>query len=124
MKFRLVHETARARAIDAVRTAPEGMVVSIKPPTRSLEQNALMWALLTDLAAQVQWCNRTLSPEDWKCLMTAHLQRNNTVPGLEGGFVVLGGYSSRMTVAEMSDLIELIRSFGVEHGVRWSDAQA
>jgi len=120
-KFTLAHATARQRAIDAVRAAPDGMVVEIRAKTRSLDQNARLWAMLTDLSRQLQWCGRDLSPADWKCLMTAHLKRHETVPGLDGGFVVLGAYTSQMTVRDMSDLIELMFAFGAENDVEWSD---
>lgn len=121
MKFILAHATARQRALDAVRTAPDGMVVEIKEPTRNISQNALLWALLADVADQKTWCERTLTPKDWKCLFTAHLLRHETVPGLDGGFVVLGAYTSQMTVRRMSDLIELIQAWASENGVRWTD---
>lgn len=120
-KYTLAHATARQRAIDAVRAAPDGMVVEIRAKTRSLDANAKMWAMLTDLSRQLKWCDRDLSPADWKCLMTAHLKRHETVPGLDGGFVVLGAYTSQMTVRDMSDLIELMFAFGAENDVEWSD---
>ena len=120
-KYTLAHATARQRAIDAVRAAPDGMVVEIRAKTRSLDQSARMWAMLTDLSRQLKWCDRDLSPADWKCLMTAHLKRHDVVPGIDGGFVVLGAYTSQMTVADMSDLIELMRAFGAENDVEWSD---
>lgn len=120
-KYTLAHATARQRAIDAVRAAPDGMVVEIRAKTRSLDANAKMWAMLTDLSRQLKWCDRDLSPADWKCLMTAHLKRHETVPGIDGGFVVLGAYTSQMTVRDMSDLIELMFAFGAENDVEWSD---
>lgn len=120
-KFTLAHATARQRAIDAVRAAPDGMVVEIRAKARSLDQNARMWAMLSDLSRQLQWCGRDLSPADWKCLLTAHLKRHETVPGIDGGFVVLGAYTSQMTVRDMSDLIELMFAFGAENDVEWSD---
>lgn len=120
-KFTLAHATARQRAIEAVRAAPDGMVVEIRAKTRSLDQNAKLWSMLTDLSRQLKWCDRDLSPADWKCLMTAHLKRHETVPGIDGGFVVLGAYTSQMTVRDMSDLIELIYAFGAENDVEWTD---
>lgn len=41
--------------------------------------------------------------------------------GIDGGFVVLGQSTSKMTVGEMRDLIELINAFGAERGVKFSD---
>ena len=46
--FRLVHATARANAVKFVQMAPEGWHVVIKPPTRSLDQNARLHAMLAE----------------------------------------------------------------------------
>lgn len=123
-RFVLVHETARQRAISAVSTAPDGMVVEIKPPTRSLDQNALLWPLLTELSQQVDWYGQKLTPEEWKDIMTAGLKKQRAVPGIDGGFVVIGAHTSKMSKAEFSDLVELIFSFGAEHGVEWKERVA
>lgn len=91
---------------------------------RSDEQNRRMWACLTDLSSQVDWYGQKLTPEEWKDVMTAGLKKQKAVPGIDGGFVVLGAHTSRMTKAEMSELIELILAFGVEQGVSWSEPEA
>jgi hypothetical protein len=105
-----------------LHVAPDGYSVTIAPVTRSLEQNAKLWALLADVSAQVEWYGRRLSAEDWKHVFTASLRKLAVVPNLDGtGFVALGLSTSRMGRAEMSDLIELIHAFGAERGVTWSD---
>lgn len=121
--FVLSHPTARRRAVEAVQTAPDGYVVRIGPPTRSLEANAAMWGALSDISNQVEWYGRKLTPENWKHVFSASLKKQDVVPGLHGDFVVLGISTSKMTKAEMSDLIELIRAFGVEHNVVFGDEQ-
>lgn len=119
--YRLVHAEARRRAVEAVQRAPDGYVVRISPATRSLEQNAALWAMLGDVAAQVVWHGRKLDAESWKHIFTSSLKRQDVVPNLDGtGFVVLGQSTSKMTKAEMSDLLELIAAFGAESGVVWS----
>lgn len=97
-------------------------------PTRTLDQNALMWAVLTDIAHQVEWPvdgkMQYLEPEDWKHILSAGLKKHQRVAqGIDGGFVILGQRTSRMTIMEMSELIELCHAFGAEHGVRWSDVE-
>ena len=120
--FVLSHQEARRRAIECVAGAPDGYVVTVKPPTRSLEQNAKLWMLLDDVAKQVTWHGRKLSPEDWKNLFTAALQKQDVVPNIDGtGFVVLGVSTRTMTKARMSELIELISAFGAEHGVTFNE---
>lgn len=90
--------------------------------TRTLAQNARMWAMLTDIASQVDWHGNRLTAEEWKDVFTAALKRQRVVPGLDGGFVVLGTSTRRMTIPEMSELIDLMMAFGVERGVQFAEA--
>lgn len=99
------------------------MVISIRPETRSLAQNARLWAMLTDIGKQVDWYGRKLTPEEWKHVFTASLTKQDVVPGLDGGFVVLGKSTSNMTKAEMCDLQTLMEAFGAERGVRFTEPE-
>lgn len=119
--YRLVHDTARKLAAAQCMSAPDGWVVEVKPPTRTLEQNARLWAMLTDVSRQVNWYGRNLSAEEWKHVFSASLKRQDVVPGLDGGFVALGLSTSRMSKRELSDLMELISAFGAQHGVVFHD---
>jgi hypothetical protein len=123
--LKLNNPTARAAAVAQIMSAPDGWVVSLREPTRTLDQNALLWPLLTDLARQVDWpVNgkvQKLKPEEWKDIMTASLKQEQRVAsGVDGGFVILGRRTSTMGKREFSDLIEVIRAFGSERGVVWS----
>lgn len=103
--------------------APEGCVVEFKEPTRSLEQNARMWAMLGDVARQVVWYDKTLTAQDWKDVFTASLRKARVVPTIDGdGFVPLGMSTSKMSKAEMGALMDLIGAFGAQHGVQFSAA--
>lgn len=92
----------------------------IEPKTRSLQANACMWAHLNDLARQVNWYGHKLTAEEWKWVVSAALKRQKVVPGIDGGFVVIGAPTSKMTVAEMGEMIELIQAFGAQQGVRFT----
>ena len=98
-------------------------VLSIKPETRSLQQNARLWAMLTDISEQVEWYGRKLTPEEWKHVFSAALKKQDVVPGLDGGFVVLGLSTSKMTIAEMCDMQTLMEAFGAERGVKFKAAE-
>lgn len=96
-------------------------VLTVKPETRSTAQNSRMWAMLADIANQVEWYGKKLTPTDWKHIFSASLRKLDVVPNLDGtGFVALGMSTSSMTVREMSDLIELMNSFGAEKGVKFT----
>ena len=99
------------------------LTVVIKPETRSLAQNNLMWSCLTDLSTQLQWCGKKMTPEGWKDFITAHIDGQEIVPNMDGtGFVTIGrGKStSNMTIAEMTEVIEQCHAFGTLQGVKWS----
>ncbi len=96
----------------------DGTRVEFKAPRRSTEQNDLMWARLTTISKEVIWYGHTLSPEDWKDVFTAGLRKALVVPDLEGtGFVMVGLRTSKMTVSEMTNLLDLIAAFAAERGV-------
>lgn len=119
--FILAHDTARQMAMQAIRNAPDGWIVEVKERTRSIDQNSLLWALLTDVSRQVEWYGRKLDPEDWKHIFSSALRKQDVVPNIEGnGFVVLGQSTSKMGKREFSDLVELIYSFGAERNVIWT----
>ena len=120
--FVLVNDQVRENAIRAIKTAQEGFCVEIKPKTRSLEQNARLWAMLKDVSHQVVWHGKHLSETDWKHVFTSSFKKMEVVPNLENnGFVVLGSSTSTMKVSEMAELQELISAFGSEHDVRWTE---
>ena len=119
--FILVNNKVREYACEAVKTAHDGVVVTIKEPTRSLMQNNRLWALLNDVSRQVDWYGRKLTPDEWKCVFTAALRKQDVVPGIDGGFVVLGLSTSKMSIKDMAELQELISAFGAQRDVKWSD---
>lgn len=100
--------------------AERRLVLTVKPSTRSLEQNARMWAMLTEISEQVEWYGNRLTAEEWKDVFSAAMKRAKVVPGLDGGFVVCGQSTSKMTRAEMSDMQTLMEAFGADRGVKFS----
>lgn len=112
----------RQRIASWAMKAPWGCRVEFKEAKRTLDQNAKMWAMLTDVATQVEWYGQKLTPDDWKDVFTASLRKVRVVPGLDAGtFVPLGMRTSDMSKQEFSDLLELINAFGAEHGVQFND---
>lgn len=116
---------ARRNAAHLAATAPDGYRCEIRPKTRTLAQNDLMWSVLTDISNQVEFVvNGALvrvSPEEVKDILTAGLRRETRMAmGIDGGMVLLGQRTSKMTVRQMTELIDLAHAFGSEKGVQWS----
>lgn len=115
----------KERAARYIHAAPIGTRVELKAAKRSNEQNAKMWAMLTDVSEQLMWHGKRLRPDDWKLMFLDGLKRElRCVPNIDGtGFVNLGRSSSDLSKEEMGDLLELIAAFGAQHGVRFMDEE-
>lgn len=107
------------RQAKALLSAGHRLTLELRPEKRSDPQNRRMWAMLGEIAAQVDWYGQKLSAEDWKHILSASLSKQRVAPGLDGGFVALGLSTSKMTKAEMSDLQTLMEAFGAEKGVKF-----
>lgn len=123
--FHLVSPLVRRNAAHAIANAPEGYRCELRPKTRTLAQNDMLWSILTDISRQVDFVVNgamvKVSPEEVKDILTAALKRETRMAmGIDGGMVILGQRTSRMTIRQMTELIELAHAFGAEKGVQWS----
>ena len=121
--FVMAHATARANAVRAVQTAPEGFCVEVREPKRTLDQNAKFHALCSDLArAGVPWAGKPRKADEWKVLLVsghavATKEGAEIVPGLEGEFVNIRESTAAMSRARGSSLIEYAVAFCASHGI-------
>lgn len=115
----------RDRASQWAKSAPSGCIIEFRQSKRTLDQNARLWACLTEIARKVEWHGMKLPADDWKEIFTAALRKHRFVPGLDANTIVpLGMRTSDMTKQEFSDLLELINAFAAEHGVEFQDHQS
>lgn len=122
-KLRLTNAFSRERAKKIIDHAPEGWTVTVEAPRRTLDQNDMLWSLLTDISV-AKPMGRRHTPDDWKAIaMNACGWECQFVEGLDGRPFPLGFRSSKMTKPQMSNLIEWLLAFGSEHGVRWTHEQ-
>lgn len=121
--FRLVHTQARQGAMQCVKEAPEGFVVVVAEPMRSLESNAAMWVYLQAFSDQLLWPVNgqmtRLEPEEFKQILSAAFRQETVrlAQGLDGGMVMLGARTSKFSVREMSDFIEFLAATAAARGV-------
>jgi hypothetical protein len=114
----IISDLTRPTVLDWVRRAPTDMVVQFIENKRSLEQNKLLWPLLTAVSRQVGWHGKKWKPDAWKdFFMHALGAESEFMPSETGGMVALGYRSSELSKKEFSDLIEVIYEFGARHGV-------
>lgn len=126
--FILSHPTARQRAAQAVQNAPEGHVMTLAEPTRNLEQNAAQWPILQAFSDNLVWPvngrMETLTPDEWKDILTAAFKRETTrvAMGLDGGMVMLGARTSTMSKREFSEWLEFLHATAVDRGIELEPA--
>ncbi|MFC0178979.1 recombination protein NinB [Thorsellia kenyensis] len=124
--FFLRNNQIKQNAIDYIRSLEtrddKPLMIEIKPSKRTLEQNALMWAMLKDISDQVVWYGYTLTSEEWKDFFTAQIKKLTIVPDMEGrGFIAVGLSTRSMSVSDMTFMIELMFAFGTENNVKFKD---
>lgn len=101
----------RHLALHGVKVAKDGWLLEIREPTRSTEQNAALWSLLSQVQKQRPNHNGVkMTQELWKAVfMQAWGAEVVFLPTLEGdGMFPAGHRSSHLTVGEMRDLITFI----------------
>ena len=92
---------------------------------RSLQANARLHSLLTDISEQLEWAGQKRDVLTWKRLATAAWLRAigehiEILPALDGkGFDVIYERTSKMTVAQVNDLMQWLEAYGAEVGVRF-----
>lgn len=121
--FVLSHDAARQRAAQAVMSAPDGFIVEIKEPNRSLEQNAKFHALCNDIAKSgYQFAGKPRKPSAWKVLLVsghavATDEGSEIVPGIEGEFVNIRESTASMSVKRGASLIEYTLAYCHANGI-------
>lgn len=121
----LVLETAadRAKAVNWIGKAPVGTRIEFKASKRTLPQNDLMWALLTEVSEQFIHTGKKYEPAQWKAIFLHAFGRDiNFLPSLDGKtFLPIEMSSSDLSKDEMTDFIEFILKEGAERGVVFKD---
>lgn len=94
-------------------------VLTIKPKTRSSEQNAKFHAMCQDLAGK-KWGGKERSAAEWKVLLVSgHMiatgEAQNMTVGIEGEVVNLRESTATMSAKRMASLIEYTQAWIVNN---------
>ena len=119
--FIMAHLTARKLACQAVAEAPEGYVVTIGEPNRTLEQNAAQWPYLEGFAQQKQLCingvMQNVTADDWKDTLTGCYHGEMRMAAFDGKVIMLPQRTSRMGKKVFSDWMEFLVAMAAQSGV-------
>lgn len=109
----------RQKAVNWIGKAPVGTRVEFKASKRSLPQNDLMWALLTEFAQQFEHSGKKYDPVQWKAIFLHAFGREvSFLPSLDGRtFLPIEMSTSDLSKQEMTDFIEFIIKEAAERGI-------
>jgi len=105
------------------------MVIEVRQETRSLAENAMLHALLTQISEKIEWAGAKRDTETWKRLLTASWCRARgehieMLPALDGyGVDIVFRRTSQLTRSECAELIEFVQAWAAEHGVECVDQE-
>lgn len=117
----LGNKRGRDIAHKLIDSAPVNAVVTVKPPARTLDQNAKFYAMLSDVS-RAKPGGRVATPDVWKALfMHACGHAVQFEMGLNGQPFPISFRSSKLSKEQMCDLITFILKWGDANGVAWSD---
>jgi hypothetical protein len=118
-----LNRTNRRMAADAVHSRPDGHVLVLQEPTRTVRQNAMLHSLFSQIAKQAEFHGRRLTAIQWKTLLvSAHAVATgigtDMVPGLEGEWVNIRESTAQMGVKRLNSLIEYTLAWAADNDIR------
>ncbi|MCA0188852.1 MAG: recombination protein NinB [Proteobacteria bacterium] len=117
----LAHDVARQRALQAVRDAPAGYVVTIQEPARNSLQNAFYWALLADISDQLEPDGKHFGPQTWHEHFKGAYLEPDLVELPNGKYKFVEPTTTKLGRRAFSNYVEQIMVWAVEAGVVFSE---
>ena len=110
----------RELAHQMVDSAPDGHVIELRPPKRSLEQNRYYWAILTDISEQVV-SGRAYEPSIWHEYLRALFLPERMIELPDGSVKMIEGSTAELKLNEFSEYLEKVIKWALEHEVKFSE---
>ena len=110
----------RNLAREMVDNAPDGHILEVRPPKRSLDSNRYYWAVLGDISEQVV-PGKAYEPSIWHEYLRALFLPERMVELPDGSIKMLEPSTSELNQASFSEYTEKVVNWALEHDVRFSD---
>ena len=110
----------RNLAREMVDNAPDGHILEVRPPKRSLDSNRYYWAVLGDISEQVV-PGKAYEPSIWHEYLRTLFLPERMVELPDGSIKMLEPSTSELNQATFSEYTEKVIKWALEHDVRFSD---
>ena len=107
-------------AREMVDNAPDGHILEVRPPKRSLDSNRYYWAVLGDISEQVV-PGRSYEPSVYHEYFRTLFLPERMVELPDGSIKMLEPSTSELNQASFSEYTEKVVKWALEHDVRFSD---
>lgn len=119
--WKITGEVAKKAACREILAAPEGWIVSLSEPNRTLDQNAAQWPYLEAFAKQKQLCingeMQWVTSDDWKDVLTGCWNGEMRMAAFDGKVIMLPQRTSKMGKGAFSTWLEFLIAMSVTSGV-------
>lgn len=119
--WKLTGEVAKKAACREILSAPEGHVVTLSEPNRTLDQNAAQWPYLEAFAKQKQLCingeMQWVTADDWKDVLTGCWNGEMRMAAFDGKVIMLPQRTSKMGKGAFSTWLEFLIAMSVTSGI-------
>jgi len=103
-----------------VDNAPDGYVLEVRPPKRSLDSNRYYWAVLCDISEQMV-VGKAYEPSIWHEYLRALFLPERMIELPDGSIKMLEPSTSELNQATFSEYTEKVVKWALEHDVRFSE---
>lgn len=109
VKFTLSQD--RSRVMHIVSIAPDGWVVEIREPNRTLDQNALYWATIHDIADHIKIDGKQYTPQVWHTYFKERFLPSRIIELPYGHITEVEPSTTDLTKEEFSEFVESVIKF-------------
>lgn len=114
-KIKLALTADRSRVFDIISKAPDGYIVEIHPPSRSLEQNALYWSAVHEIAELCSIDGRRFTPQVWHIYFKQRFLPGRIIELPGGQIMEAEPTTTELTKEEFSEFVEEVIQFKESH---------
>ena len=110
----------RNLAREMLDNAPDGHILEVRPPKRSLDSNRYYWAVLGDISEQVV-PGKSYEPSIWHEYLRALFLPERMVELPDGSLKMLEPSTSELNQSSFSEYVEKVVMWALQNDVRFSD---
>lgn len=130
LTFEIRTPTTQQNAIQAVQqilpSFDKPLIVTIHERSRSLQQNARLHAMLSEISKKTTYHGKVRGVEFWKGLFVsgwqiATNQHPEIAPGLEGEFINIRESTTRLSVKKLTEVMDYIEAYCAMNSIQLSE---